>query len=154
MQILRFKQNCLSQSWISSKSIMQLTKTIFHNSAIFIEKKWYKIDCGKKWILWGKRINSCKVWSTQMKTSAAQTLLIRWIPVFLMVMIVPMEITIIITIPPSLQVRLWVTKPNQWGLNYVPESGPWYGVGFASPYRPAFWPPDRATGPDPNVHTK
>ena len=28
-----------SQSWISSKSIMQLTKTIFHNSAIFIEKK-------------------------------------------------------------------------------------------------------------------
>ena len=37
LQILRFKQNCLRQSWISSKSIMQ---TIFQNSAIFIEKKW------------------------------------------------------------------------------------------------------------------
>ena len=29
LQILTFKQNWLSQSWISSKSIMQLTKTIF-----------------------------------------------------------------------------------------------------------------------------
>ena len=40
LQILRFKQTYPSQSLISSKSIMKLTKTIFQNSAIFIEKKW------------------------------------------------------------------------------------------------------------------
>ena len=49
LQILRFKQNCLSQSWISSKSIMQLTKTIFQNFANFIEKEWLENR------LWGKR---------------------------------------------------------------------------------------------------
>ena len=49
LQILRFKQNCLSQSWISSKSIMQLTETLPPNSAIFIEKKWVENR------LWGKR---------------------------------------------------------------------------------------------------
>ena len=57
--ILRFKQNYLSQSWISSKSIMQLTKTIFQNSAIFIEKKWVENRLwGKSAFFWGKRINS------------------------------------------------------------------------------------------------
>ena len=59
LQIFRFKQNCLSQSWISSKSIMQLTKTIFQNSAIFIEKKWVENRLwGKSGFLWGKRIYS------------------------------------------------------------------------------------------------
>ena len=55
LQILRFKQNCLSKSWISLKLIMQLTKTIFQNCAIFIEEKWVenqlweKVDfCGGK----------------------------------------------------------------------------------------------------------
>ena len=27
---------------------MQLTKNIFQNSAMFIEKKWVEIDCGEK----------------------------------------------------------------------------------------------------------
>ena len=39
LQALRFKPNSLNQTCISLKSIMQLTKTIFSNSAIFIEKK-------------------------------------------------------------------------------------------------------------------
>ena len=39
LQALRFKLNCLNQTCISLKSIMQLTKTIFPDSAIFIEKK-------------------------------------------------------------------------------------------------------------------
>ena len=38
---------------------MQLTKTVFQNSAIFIEKKWVENQLwGKTEILWGKRINS------------------------------------------------------------------------------------------------
>ena len=38
---------------------MQLTKTIFQNSAIFIEKKWAENRLwGKSAFLWGKRINS------------------------------------------------------------------------------------------------
>ena len=36
---MRFKLNSLNQTFVSSKSIMQLTKTIFSDSAIFIEKK-------------------------------------------------------------------------------------------------------------------
>ena len=39
LEVLRFKQNSLNQTCISSKSIMQLTKTTFSDSAIFIEKK-------------------------------------------------------------------------------------------------------------------
>jgi hypothetical protein len=39
LQALRFKLNCLNQTYISLKSIMQLTKTIFPDSAIFIAKK-------------------------------------------------------------------------------------------------------------------
>ena len=59
LQILTFKQNCLSQSWISLKSIVQLTKTIFQNSAIFIEKRWVENRLwGKSEFLWWKRINS------------------------------------------------------------------------------------------------
>ena len=38
LQISRFKQNRPWQSWISSKSIMKLTKTFSPNSAIFIKK--------------------------------------------------------------------------------------------------------------------
>ena len=61
LQILKFKQNGLSQSWISSKSIMQLTKTIFQNSAIFIEKKCIENRLwGKSAFFWGKRINSSR----------------------------------------------------------------------------------------------
>ena len=37
---------------------MQLTKTIFQNSAIFIEKKSVENQLCKKWIFVGKRINS------------------------------------------------------------------------------------------------
>ncbi len=39
LKALRFKLNCLNQTCISLKSIMQLTKTIFPDSAIFFEKK-------------------------------------------------------------------------------------------------------------------
>ena len=39
LQTLRFKLNCLDQTCILSKSIMLLTKTIFFDSVIFIEKK-------------------------------------------------------------------------------------------------------------------
>ena len=60
LQILRFKQNCLRQSWISSKSIMQLTTTFFPNSAIFIEKKWVENRLlGKSGFLWEKNV-SCR----------------------------------------------------------------------------------------------
>ena len=60
LQILRFKRNWLSQSWISSKSIMELTKSLFQNSVIFIEKKWVENQLwGKSAFLLGKRINSC-----------------------------------------------------------------------------------------------
>ena len=44
-----FKVKCLNQICISSKSIMQLTKSIFSDSAIFIEKKSVKKSIvGKK----------------------------------------------------------------------------------------------------------
>ncbi len=49
IQALRFKLNYLNQTCLSLKSIMHLTKTIFHDSASFIEKKRVK-----KW-LWRKR---------------------------------------------------------------------------------------------------
>ena len=39
LQAWRFKLNSLSQACISSKSTMQLTRTIFPDSVIFIEKK-------------------------------------------------------------------------------------------------------------------
>ena len=39
LQASRLKLNRLDQTCISSKSIMQLTKTIFSDSADFIEKK-------------------------------------------------------------------------------------------------------------------
>ena len=55
LQALRFKLNCLNQTCLSLKSIMQLTKTIFPDSVIFIEKKrvenrvWRKSAfCGEK----------------------------------------------------------------------------------------------------------
>ena len=56
LQLLRFKQKCLRQRWISSKSIMQLTKTFPPNSAIFIEKKWVEksIVWKKCEFLWGE----------------------------------------------------------------------------------------------------
>ncbi len=59
LQALRFKLNCLNQTCISLKSIMQLTKTIFPDSAIFIEKKrvenqfWRKSE-----FLWRKKIKT------------------------------------------------------------------------------------------------
>ena len=38
---------------------MQLTKAIFQNYAIFLEKKWVENQLeGKSAFLWGKRINS------------------------------------------------------------------------------------------------
>ena len=39
LQSLRFKLNRLNETCISSKSMMQLTKTIFPDSAVFIEPK-------------------------------------------------------------------------------------------------------------------
>ncbi len=38
LQALRFKLNCLNQTCVSLKSILQLAKTIFPDSATFIEK--------------------------------------------------------------------------------------------------------------------
>ena len=38
LQASRFKLNDLNQTCISLKSILQLTKTIFFDSAIFVEK--------------------------------------------------------------------------------------------------------------------
>ena len=57
LQILRFKRNWLRHSWISSKSIMQLTKTFFSQSAIFIEKMWVENRLlGKSGFLWGEKM--------------------------------------------------------------------------------------------------
>ena len=57
-----FKQNCLRQCWISSKSIMQLTKTFFSNSAIVLKKKWGGQSIGgKKSIIVGKKNVSCRI---------------------------------------------------------------------------------------------
>ena len=39
LQALRLKLNCLDQTCISPKSIMQLTKAISFDSVIFIKKK-------------------------------------------------------------------------------------------------------------------
>ena len=39
LQALRFKQNCVNKTCISSKAIMQFTMTIFSDSVICIEKK-------------------------------------------------------------------------------------------------------------------
>jgi hypothetical protein len=59
LQALRFKLNCLNQTCISSKSIMQLTKTIFHDSAIFIEEKWVENRLWRKSeFLWRKKIKT------------------------------------------------------------------------------------------------
>ena len=59
LQALRFKLNRLHQICISSKSMMQLTKTIFPDSAIFLEKKsvenrvWQKKNfCGNFFYLY------------------------------------------------------------------------------------------------------
>ena len=62
LQALRFKQNGLSQTWISSKSIMQITETIFPHSAIFIKKK--RVGYGGKELVMGKfgcreKVNFC-----------------------------------------------------------------------------------------------
>jgi hypothetical protein len=35
---------------------MQLSNTIFFDSTIFIEKKWWQIDCGKKLKFGGEKI--------------------------------------------------------------------------------------------------
>ena len=57
LQALRFKHNILSQTCISSKSIMQLTEKIFPDFAIFIEKKWVENRLLKKSdFLWGKTL--------------------------------------------------------------------------------------------------
>ena len=54
LQTWRFKLKSLNQTYISSKSIMQLTKTIFSDSVIFIEKKrveiqlWQNVNFGGK----------------------------------------------------------------------------------------------------------
>ena len=55
IEIMRFRLNSLNQACISSKLIMQLTKTNFSDSVIFIEKKsvenwlWAKVNfVGKK----------------------------------------------------------------------------------------------------------
>ena len=53
MPALRFRLNCLNQTCTSSKSIMQNTKTICFDSAIFIEKKTVEIRLGKKIIFVG-----------------------------------------------------------------------------------------------------
>ena len=60
LQALRLKLNSLNQTCTSSKSIMQLAKTSFSDSVIFIEKKrvenrlWAKSE-----FLWAKNYNSC-----------------------------------------------------------------------------------------------
>jgi hypothetical protein len=57
LQALRFKLKCLNQTCISLNSIMQLARTIFSDSAIFMEKKrvenrlWPKSE-----FLWPKKI--------------------------------------------------------------------------------------------------
>ncbi len=48
LQALRFYLNCLNQTYISLKSIMQLTKTFSPDSATFIEKMREKINYGEK----------------------------------------------------------------------------------------------------------
>ncbi len=56
LQALRFKLNCLNQTCISLKSIMQLTKTIFPDSAIFIDKKRVENRLWRKsGFLWRKK---------------------------------------------------------------------------------------------------
>jgi hypothetical protein len=48
LQALRFKLNTLNKTCISLKSIMQLTKPIFLDSATFMEEKRVKKFCGEK----------------------------------------------------------------------------------------------------------
>ena len=56
LQALRFKLSHLNQTWISFKSIMHLTKTIFFDSAIFIEKKTVETRLwAKSEFLWAKK---------------------------------------------------------------------------------------------------
>ncbi len=57
LQALRFKLNGLNQTCISLKSIMQLTKTIFPDSAIFIEKKRVEIRLWRKSEFLWRKIN-------------------------------------------------------------------------------------------------
>ena len=54
-QALKFKLNSLNQTCTSLKSIMQLTRNIFPDSAIFIEKREQKTDCGEKVNFRGKK---------------------------------------------------------------------------------------------------
>ena len=55
LQALRLKLKRLNQTRISSKSIMQLTKTILFDSAVFIEKKTVENRLrAKREFLWAK----------------------------------------------------------------------------------------------------
>ena len=55
LQALRFIMNSLNQSCTSSKSIMQLTRTSFPDSVIFIEKEGRKYFVAKKCNLVAKK---------------------------------------------------------------------------------------------------
>ncbi len=60
LQALKFKLNYLNQTWLSLKSIMQLTKTIFPDSASFTKKKWLEHWMWRKSaFLWRKRNKPC-----------------------------------------------------------------------------------------------
>ena len=48
LQALILKPNLLKQTYISQESIMQLTQTLFPDSAIFIEKNRVEKFCGQK----------------------------------------------------------------------------------------------------------
>ena len=59
LQTLRIRQKRLNQTCTSSKSIMQVTRTIFPDSANFIEKKRVEVEIvGKSAYLWEKKIVS------------------------------------------------------------------------------------------------
>jgi hypothetical protein len=61
LQALRFKLKCLNQTCISLKSSMQFARTIFSDSASFIEKKRVENRCGQKVNFRGqKKLNHVK----------------------------------------------------------------------------------------------
>ena len=55
LQVLRLKLNSLNQTCTSSKSIMQLTKTTFSDSALFIEKETVENWLWAKVNFWGQK---------------------------------------------------------------------------------------------------
>ena len=104
------------------------------------------------------RLSLLKVWCTQMRTSAAQTLTIQYIPIYLIFKNAQMEITI----PLSLQARLRVTMTGclatkSWSitsqggcLTYIQDLGiaMHLPAGPRSDFLTAIENADSANGPD------